>query len=138
MKTKNRKKQGFRQNLRRIDRFGFQSVYHLFLYLGIKLQRMEIIKHITTLIIGFFFGCTAIMNAQIHSGVYISDTDNMRRELKIDDRYMVYSEYRQSPPKFIRTLGGFSRVEAKGGRLVVLLEFNSTYEKDSLRMLSIP
>jgi len=99
---------------------------------------MEIIKHITTLIIGFFFGCTAIMNAQIHSGVYISDTDNMRRELKIDDRYMVYSEYRQSPPKFIRTLGGFSRVEAKGGRLVVLLEFNSTYEKDSLRMLSIP
>ncbi|HZJ21102.1 MAG TPA: hypothetical protein VFD35_12225 [Pricia sp.] len=100
---------------------------------------MEIIKHITTLIIGFFFGCTAIMNAQIQAGVYISDSDNMRRELKIDDDYMVYTEYRKSPPKFIRTLGGFPRVEeAAGERLVVLLEFNSNYEKDSLRMLSIP
>ncbi len=100
---------------------------------------MEVRKHIPVLIIGFFFGCTAIMNAQIQAGVYISDTDNMRRELKIDDGYMVYSEYRQSPPKFIRTLGGFLRVEeAAGKRLVVLLEFNSNYEKDSLRMLSIP
>ncbi len=100
---------------------------------------MEIIKHITILIIGFFFGCTVIMNAQIPPGVYISDTDNIRHELKIDDDYMVYTEYRQYPPKFIRTLGGFSHVEeARGKRLVVLLEFNSNYEKDSLRTLSIP
>lgn len=79
------------------------------------------------------------MNAQIQPGVYISDTENLRHELKINDDYMVYTEYRQSPPKFIRTLGGFSRVEeAAGKRLTVSLEFNSNYEKDSLRMLSVP
>lgn len=100
---------------------------------------MEIIKHITPLITGFFFGYTVIMNAQIQPGVYISETDNIRHELKIDDGYMVYTEYRQSPPKFIRTLGGFSRVEeAAGKRLEVSLEFNSNYAKDSLHMLSIP
>ncbi len=100
---------------------------------------MELSKHITTLIIGLLFGCTLIMNAQIQPGVYISDTENLRHELKINDDYMVYTEYRQSPPKFIRTLGGFSRVEeAAGKRLTVSLEFNSNYEKDSLRMLSVP
>ncbi len=90
-------------------------------------------------VISFILGSTATANAQIQPGVYISDADNTRHELKIDDDYMVYSEYQHSPPKFIRTLGGFSHVEeATGKRLVVLLEFNSNYEKDSLRMLSIP
>ena len=100
---------------------------------------MKIKTHLGNTIIGFFCGCFAILNAQIQPSVYISDVDNIRHELKIDDGYMVYTEYQQSPPKFIRTLGGFSRVEeAAGKRLVVLLEFNSAYEKDSLRQLSIP
>ncbi len=100
---------------------------------------MKIRTYLGLTIIGFFFGYTAIMSAQIRPAVYISDAGNIRHELKIDDDYMVYTEYQQSPPKFIKTLGGFSRVEeAAGKRLVVLLEFNSDYEKDSLRMLSIP
>lgn len=82
---------------------------------------------------------TTLLSAQIQPAVYVSDTDNIRHELKIDDDYMVYTEYQQSPPKFIRTLGGFSRVETTDNkRLIVLLEFNSNYEKDPLRMLSIP
>lgn len=100
---------------------------------------MEIRKHFTTMSMVFFFGYTVVMDAQIQPGVYFSDSDNIRHELKIDDDYLVYTEYRQSPPQFIRTLGGFSRIEETAGkRLVVVLEFNSNYEKDSLRMLSIP
>lgn len=100
---------------------------------------MKIRTYLGITIIGFFCGCTALLNAQIQPAVYIADADNVRHELKIDDGYMIYTEYQQSPPKFIRTLGGFSRVEeAEGKRLIVLLEFNSNYEKDSLRMLSIP
>ncbi len=100
---------------------------------------MKIRTYLGIISIGFFCGYTAIGNAQIQPDVYISDADNIRHELKIDNDYMVYTEYQQSPPKFIRTLGGFPKVEeAAGKRLVVLLEFNSNYEKDSLRMLGIP
>lgn len=95
--------------------------------------------YILSLIFGVFFGCATVLNAQIQPAVYISESENSRHELKIDDNYMVYTEYRQSPPEFIRTLGGFSSIEgADDKRLVVLLEFNSNYEKDSLRTLSIP
>ena len=100
---------------------------------------MQYKRYLAHIVICFILGSTALVCAQIEPGVYISDSNNIRHELKIDDDYMVYSEYQQSPPKFIRTLGGFSREEeAAGKRLVVLLEFNSDYEKDSLRMLSIP
>ncbi|HEA23054.1 hypothetical protein LCGC14_1170450 [marine sediment metagenome] len=82
---------------------------------------------------------TTALNAQIRPAVYISDNFNIRHELKIDNHYMVYTEYQQSPPKFIRTIGGFTSFEATPEmRLVVLLEFNSNYKKDSLRRLTIP
>lgn len=96
-------------------------------------------RHLAHIVICLMVGSSPFVNAQIQTGVYISDADNIRRELKIDDDYMIYTEYRQSPAKFIKTFGGFSRFEeAEGKRLVVALEFNSNYEKDSLRMLSIP
>lgn len=96
-------------------------------------------KHLAHIAICLIVGSSACLNAQIQTGVYISDVDNIRHELKIDNDYMIYIEYGQSAAKFIRTLGGFSRVEeAEGKRLVVVLEFNSNYEKDSLGMLSIP
>lgn len=76
------------------------------------------------------------LNAQIPSGLYISDTHATRHELKIDNGYFIYTVYETSPPKFIRTIGGFSQIEQD--KLIVLLEFNSEYEQDSLRMLSIP
>ena len=82
---------------------------------------------------------TTIISAQIEPAVYISDMNNIRHELKIDDDYMVYSEYQQNPPKFIKTFGGFSHAEKIDGKqLVVTLEFNSDYKKDSIRTLNIP
>lgn len=78
--------------------------------------------------------------AQIPSGVYTTDVNNVRHEIKIDEGYFIYSEYKTSPAEFIRTLGGFTQVEqtSVGQKLIVLLEFNSKYEQDSIRQLSIP
>src|SRR6056297_3049609 len=80
------------------------------------------------------------LNAQIPAGVYISDTENLRHEVKISDNYFIYSAYKTSPPEFIRTLGGFTQAEetSAGEKLMVLLEFNSQYEQDSIRQLGIP
>jgi len=87
-----------------------------------------------------FFLTASSINAQIPPGVYLTDVENVRHEVKIGDDYFIYSAYKTSPPEFIRTLGGFAQVEntAIGQRLIVLLEFNSEYERDSTRQLSIP
>lgn len=79
---------------------------------------------------------TSAVISQMPSGTYISNVDNTRHELKMNDGYFIHSVYETSPPKFIKTVGGFAKVEE--GKLVVLLEFNSEYERDSIRMLSIP
>lgn len=98
---------------------------------------MKLLKSLVCTI--FFLGVQAAM-AQIPSGVYTTDVDNVRHEIKINDGYFIYSEYKSSPAEFIRTLGGFAQVENTlgGEKLVVLLEFNSQYEQDSVRQLSIP
>ncbi|MFT5735697.1 MAG: hypothetical protein ACI9SG_000027 [Maribacter sp.] len=87
-----------------------------------------------------FLGGLTPINAQIQPGVYITDTKNIRHEIKVSDDYFIYSAYKTSPPEFIRTLGGFVLIEktAVGEQLVVLLEFNSDYERDSIRQLHIP
>ncbi len=97
-------------------------------------------KLLFPLIFCSFLGGLLQANAQIASGVYISDTENIRHEVKIHDNYFVYSTYKTSPPEFIRTLGGFAQIEntTVGQQLIVLLEFNSEYERDSIRQLSIP
>ena len=86
-----------------------------------------------------FLGLQAIF-AQIPSGVYTTDVNDIRHEIKIDGGYFIYSEYKTSPAEFIRTLGGFTQLEQTsiGQKLIVLLEFNSKYEQDSIRQLSIP
>lgn len=78
--------------------------------------------------------------AQIPSGVYMMNTENHRHELKINDSYVIYSEYEKSPAEFVRTLGGFAQIEKTpaGEKLIVLLEFNSEFKQDSILQLSIP
>lgn len=87
----------------------------------------------------FILGLHSLI-AQIPSGVYISDVDDVRHEIKIDNGYFVYSEYKSNPAEFIRTLGGFAKIEGSGAsqQLIVLLEFNSAYEQDSISQLTIP
>lgn len=86
----------------------------------------------------FILGLQSLI-AQIPSGIYISEVDNVRHEIKMDNGYFVYSEYKTSPAEFVRTLGGFAQIEqtSVGSKLVVLLEFNSNYEQDAVRQLSM-
>ncbi len=98
---------------------------------------MKILNH---LICATFFSGIQVIIAQIPSGVYMTDIKNVRHEIKIDDNYFIYSAYKTSPPEFIKTLGGFTQTEktSLGEKIIVLLEFNSKYEQDSIGQLSIP
>lgn len=85
-----------------------------------------------------FLGLQSVWS-QIPTGVYTTDIEQVRHEIKIDEGYFIYSEYQTSPAAFIRTLGGFVQIEqtSVGSKLVVLLEFNSNYEQDTIRQLSM-
>lgn len=76
------------------------------------------------------------ITAQIPSGLYISKDKNLRHEVKINNKYFIYSVYEQVPANFIETKGGF--YTENDGVLNLQLEFNSAYENDSVRELSIP
>jgi len=80
-----------------------------------------------------FIGITA--SAQL-KGVYFAESDSLQHELKVKNNYLVHSVYQNSPAKFVKTLGGFFRI--KNDTLMLRLEFNSNYEKDSIAMLKIP
>lgn len=88
----------------------------------------------------FWFGITLffcfLSQAQISSGVYISDIGNTRHELKKNGNYLIHSVYETSPANFVKTLGGFYTVE--NDTLRMELEFNSDFEKDGLKKLEIP
>lgn len=90
---------------------------------------------VCTITLFFAFGIRQI-SAQIQPGLYISDVNNTRHELKISDDYLIHSLYEKSPAKFIETHGGF--YTEKDGVLQIDLEFNSEYESDGVKELSIP
>ncbi|MGI9551120.1 MAG: hypothetical protein ACR2MT_07965 [Aurantibacter sp.] len=97
------------------------------------MKRCSFFKSISFSLI-FVMSVNAI--SQITPGVYISDLDNVRHELKMSDGYMIHSIYEKSPARFIKTVGGFYTVD--GSVLNVKLEFNSNYEADTLSSLEIP
>jgi hypothetical protein len=78
----------------------------------------------------------SMANAQIAAGVYLSDQENARHELKIGKGYLTYSVYKLDPADFIKTVGGFYTEDEE--MLNVQLEFNSDFEKDGIRVLEMP
>lgn len=97
---------------------------------------MKTKNYLRNFILLFIFAQMTIISAQIAPGVYISDVDNVRHELKIDSDYLTHSVYETSPPKFKKTVGGFYTLA--DNTLQVNLEFNSDYENDQVSELSIP
>ncbi len=93
-------------------------------------------KCLTTLSLYLLIVICFPVNAQIDPGIYISDVDNVRHELKITDGYLTHSVFESTPAKFIKTTGGFYTVE--NGTLNIKLEFNSNFENDGQKELSIP
>ncbi len=85
-------------------------------------------------ILVFSFITSAI--AQIPEGVFITDQDNIRHELKVSDEYFIHTIYQTSPSKFIKTVGGFYTIS--NSSLEVQLEFNSDYAVDSVSIVKIP
>lgn len=78
----------------------------------------------------------SIVKAQIPSGVYFSEDENKRHELKIDQGYLTHTIYKTEPAEFIKAVGGF--FSADDNKLKVTLEFNSAYEQDGIKELEIP
>ncbi len=97
---------------------------------------MKTKKYFSQIIFYLLMGSMGILHAQIVPGVYITEVDNIRHELKINSDYLTHSEYQIDPAKFIKTVGGFYTVD--NDILKVKLEFNSNYETDGLKELAIP
>ncbi|NAS10732.1 hypothetical protein [Poritiphilus flavus] len=77
--------------------------------------------------------------AQISPGVYIAGKQGEAaatiKELKVTDNYLIHTVYESSPANFIKTSGGYYTLE--GEKINVALEFNSDYEADGLRKMSL-
>ena len=99
-------------------------------------MKVTIVSLMFRLLLIPIWAATAIVTAQIEPGVYISETDDLRHELKIVEDYFVHSAYSTAPPKFIKTVGGFHSYT--DGILKVELEFNSNHSEDGLTELAIP
>tara|TARA_R110002050_G_scaffold111122_2_gene224414 strand:+ start:722 stop:1468 length:747 start_codon:yes stop_codon:yes gene_type:complete len=90
-----------------------------------------------------FFTANFIANGQISEGIYVDTLENnsskIIHQVKIHSDYFIYTAYENDPSNFIKTLGGFAKIEKTDSntQLIVLLEFNSNYEQDSIRQLSI-
>ena len=91
-----------------------------------------------------FFTSNFMAIGQISEGIYVDSLENNSskriHQVKIHDDYFIYTAYENDPANFIKTLGGFAKIEKTDANtlLVVLLEFNSNYPQDSIRKLSIP
>ena len=96
-------------------------------------------KNLRFLKIFLFTICLSVgwtLSGQINSGIYISDFENVRHELKITDDYMIHTIYEKNPARFIKTTGGFYTID--GSDLHVKLEFNSNHEADGITNLNTP
>lgn len=83
-----------------------------------------------------FSSSTSYIMAQINQGVYTFEEGTVHHELKIAENYLIHSVYEESPAKFVKAIGGFYTIEEQ--MLKLTLEFNSDYQKDSLKMVNIP
>lgn len=91
-----------------------------------------------------FFIANLVGYSQIPSAIYTDTIESNGKksvhEVKVNEDYFIYNEYEIAPANFIKTVGGFIQIEntKSNSLVVVLLEFNSDFEKDGVRQLSIP
>ncbi|TDS18913.1 hypothetical protein DFQ03_0626 [Maribacter caenipelagi] len=90
-----------------------------------------------------FFTASLASYSQIERRIYVDTVENNTakrvHQVKITEDYLIYNEYEIEPAKFIKTVGGFFKIEQTTLEklMVVLLEFNSDFENDGVRQLSI-
>lgn len=86
--------------------------------------------------LSFLILCSFSLNAQVSPGVYKSSKDATSFELKLTEDYFVLTTFKSTPAEFLQTIGGFYK--EKDGVIMVDLEFNSDFAKDSIRHVDIP
>ncbi len=76
------------------------------------------------LLLGQAFSFNSLQNGQL-----------IKHRILMDDNYIVETQFRSNPNQFVKTIGGF--YQKNGKDLIVNLEFNSNFSKDSLKTVSI-
>ena len=69
------------------------------------------------------------------SQVYHIDNEEHISRVILDNEYLVISKFKSDSGNFISTLGGYYQLNE--GAYVINLEFNSNYDQDSIKSLSI-
>lgn len=81
----------------------------------------------------FFF--QQLLSGQVYSFSTQENGQQIEHRILMDKEYFVETQFTSYPNQFIKTLGGF--YQKKGNELMVDLEFNSNFSKDSLKHLVI-
>ena len=76
------------------------------------------------LLFGQAFSFNSLQNGQL-----------IEHRILMDDEYLVETQFRSNTNQFVKTIGGF--YQKNGEDIVVNLEFNSNFSKDSLKTISI-
>ena len=96
-----------------------------------------------TILLVLFISGSFMANGQVIEGIYMDtlphNVSKRIHQVKIYNDYFIYTAYENDPANFIKTLGGFAKIEKTDANtlLVILLEFNSNYEQDSIKQLSL-
>ncbi len=72
----------------------------------------------------------------VETGVYEYEGKNKTHRFLIDQNYLIETVFNKEPAEFILTRGGYYKETSKG--IEVDFEFNSNYEKDSLKQIKYP
>ena len=72
---------------------------------------------------------------QVFSFKSLKNGQKIEHRILMDDEYIVETQFTSNPTQFIKTIGGFYK--KKGNEIIVKLEFNSNFSKDSLKTISI-
>ena len=85
-------------------------------------------------ILNILYSCSQLDNTA--SSVFeIDKTDETIERLIIDSEYLVVTEFNKTSGAFVKTYGGYYEIE--GDSYKVSLEFNSDFEKDSIRSIEL-
>ena len=72
---------------------------------------------------------------QVFSFKSLKNGQKIEHRILMDDEYIVETQFISNPNQFLKTIGGFYK--KKGNEIIVKLEFNSNFSKDSLKTISI-
>ena len=81
-----------------------------------------------------FYSCSSI-NKDLSNVIEIDKTEETIERLIIDSEYLVATEFNKTSGAFVKTYGGYYEIE--GDSYKVSLEFNSDFEKDSIRSIEL-